>query len=204
MRKSIYTIGYSGFDINSFIEKIKELKISCVIDVRSYPVASDFYEKYSKAYLEPLLIQNNIFYRNYATEFGARQDDNKFYERYGYLDFEEFIKSPQFITGVEKIEKGLKLGYSFVLMCAEKDPINCHRAIMVAKGLKDMGFEIKHIMSDNSIQTQNEIEERLLNLYFPTRKQLNFFEQKTNEEYIEEAYFKQNAKIGYKKEKEVA
>lgn len=204
MDKCIYTIGYTAFDINSFIVKLKELNISCVIDVRSNPVASEFYENYSRINLEPLLKQHNIYYRNYANEFGARQTNNKFYEKYGYLDFAEFIKTQQFISGVEKIEKGLKLGYNFVLMCAEKDPIACHRTIMVGKGMKDMGFDIKHIMADNSIQSQVDIENRLLDLYFPNRGQLNIFEQKTEEEYIAEAYLKQNAKIGYKREKEVA
>lgn len=204
MEKYVYTIGYTAFDIDSFILKLKELKISCLIDVRSNPVASEFYETYSRNNLELLLEQNNIFYRNYANEFGARQQDECFYEKYGFLDFKEFIKTPQFISGVEKITKGIKLGYKFVLMCAEKDPIMCHRAIMVAKGMKDMGFEIKHIMSNNSIQSQDDIEERLLDLYFPYRQQLSLFEQKTIEEYIAEAYLKQNAKIGYKKDKEVA
>lgn len=204
MGKCIYTIGYTAFDIDSFISKLKELSISCLIDVRSNPVASEFYKDYSRINLESLLEQNNIYYRNYANEFGARQNNNHFYEKYGYLDFAEFIKTPQFISGVEKIEKGIKLGYNFILMCAEKDPINCHRAIMVAKGMNDLGFNIKHIMADNSIQSQTDIEERLLNIYFPNREKLSLFEQKTDKDYIAAAYLKQNAKIGYKKEKEVA
>ena len=204
MIKCIYTIGYAAFSLDSFIQKLKEYNITCLIDVRSNPIASEYYKEYSRNFLEPVLKENHIYYRNYANEFGARQSNNKFYEKYGYLDFDEFIKTNQFYSGVEKINKGLNMGYNFVLMCAEKDPIMCHRAIMVARGMKNFNFGIKHIMPDESIQTQEELEERLLNIYYPNSCQLNLFETKSHDEYINDAYAKQNAKIGYRKTKEVA
>lgn len=201
MSGNIYSIGYTSFEINSFIDIIKEHDISCVVDVRSNPVASEYYQIYSRTSLEKILNSKNIYYRNYALEFGARQVDYSLYKEFGYLDFDRFIKTPNFLLGINKIKKGLELGYNFVLMCAEKDPINCHRAIMVAKGFKENGIIVDHIMADNSIQSQIDIEQRLLNMYFPQRGQQNLFEEKTEEDYIKEAYRIQNSKIGYKIEK---
>lgn len=201
MSGNIYSIGYTSFEINSFIDIIKEHDISCVVDVRSNPVASEYYQIYSRTSLEKILNSKNIYYRNYALEFGARQVDYSLYKEFGYLDFDRFIKTPNFLLGINKIKKGLELGYNFVLMCAEKDPINCHRAIMVAKGFKENGIIVDHIMADNSIQSQIDIEQRLLNMYFPQRGQQNLFEEKTEEDYIKEAYRVQNSKIGYKIEK---
>lgn len=201
MSNSVYTIGYTAFEINDFISKLKELRISCLIDVRSNPVASEYYEKYSRIHLEPLLISNNIYYRNYAVEFGARQENYLFYQKYGYLDFELFRESKEFKSGIAKIQKGLDLGYSFVLMCAEKDPCSCHRSILVAKGLKDAGIPVKHIITDGSLLTQEDIEDKLLDMYFPNRAQLDLFNVKTEEEYLKEAYQLQNSKIGYKKDR---
>ncbi len=201
MSGNIYSIGYTSFEINSFIDIIKEHDISCVVDVRSNPVASEYYKIYSRTSLEKILNSKNIYYRNYALEFGARQVDYSLYKEFGYLDFDRFIKTPNFLLGINKIKKGLELGYNFVLMCAEKDPINCHRAIMVAKGFKENGIIVDHIMADNSIQSQIDIEQRLLNMYFPQRGQQNLFEEKTEEDYIKEAYRVQNSKIGYKIEK---
>ena len=198
MSGNIYSIGYTSFEINSFIDIIKEHDISCVVDVRSNPVASEYYQIYSRTSLEKILNSKNIYYRNYALEFGARQVDYSLYKEFGYLDFDRFIKTPNFLLGINKIKKGLELGYNFVLMCAEKDPINCHRAIMVAKGFKENGIIVDHIMADNSIQSQIDIEQRLLNMYFPQRGQQNLFEEKTEEDYIKEAYRVQNSKIGYK------
>lgn len=198
MSGNIYSIGYTSFEINSFIDVIKEHDISCVVDVRSNPVASEYYQIYSRTSLEKILNSKNIYYRNYALEFGARQVDYSLYKEFGYLDFDRFIKTPNFLLGINKIKKGLELGYNFVLMCAEKDPINCHRAIMVAKGFKENGIIVDHIMADNSIQSQIDIEQRLLNMYFPQRGQQNLFEEKTEEDYVKEAYRVQNSKIGYK------
>lgn len=201
MGKTIYTIGYAAFaDIEVFLGQLKRNNINVVIDVRSVPVSSEFYMAYSKSSLEPFLKQHDIIYRNYAKEFGARQENAEYYPN-GYLDFDKFIKSDDFCSGIMKVEKGITLGYKFALMCAEKDPVMCHRAIMVSQGFKNFGYKINHILYDGSFQTQEDIENRLLNLYFPERRQLGLFENKSEDEYIKEAYQKQNEKIGYKKER---
>ena len=73
----IYTIGYTAFPINEFLDVIKHYGIDCVIDVRSSPF-SNYYIDYNKDALENALKQNNILYRNYANEFGARQTNPAF------------------------------------------------------------------------------------------------------------------------------
>lgn len=197
MSRTVYTIGYTSFSIDEFINQIQKYNIRCVIDVRSYPVASEFYHVYSRFSLEPILNKNKIIYRNYATEFGARQTDLSFYSN-NQLDFQKFIKSKNFIAGIEKIKKGIELGYTFALMCAEKNPINCHRAIMVGKGLRDSGIPVKHILPDKTLLSQQEIDDELLDIYFPNRKQLSLFENIDFDTMIEKAYCFQNKKIGYK------
>ena len=84
-------------------------------------------------------------------------------------------------------------------MCTEKDPIECHRAILVTNAFYKEGFTIEHILPDNTIQTQQEVNKRLLDMYYPMRNQLSLFESEnlTDEQYIAEAYKKQNEKIGY-------
>ena len=190
---TIYTIGYTAFSEDKFIDTLKKFGISCLIDVRSYPVASEFYQIYSKSSLEPLLQYNKILYRNYAKEFGARQENRKYYMSEGCVDFSKFANSPEFQSGVDKIKKGCDLNYNFVLMCAEKDPINCHRAIMVARNMALQGFEIKHILADGRIETQDELNQRLLDLY---HYQPSFLQ--TRDEQIAEAYKRKNIEIGFK------
>ena len=128
MNNIIYTIGYTGFSAYEFINVLRDREINVVIDVRSTPY-SERYPDYNKENLERVLKSNQIYYRNYIKEFGARQDNRNFYSSEGYLDFEVFSKSEQFLSGVEKIENSVAKGYKIVLLCAEKKPIQCHRTI---------------------------------------------------------------------------
>lgn len=195
--KEIYTIGYSSFKIEDFIQTLKNNNITCVIDVRSNPF-SEYFQDYNKDILEKKLKKENIMYRNYKKEFGARQEEPSFYPK-GYLDFDLFTKSEQFNEGVLKIAKGIEMGFSFVLMCAEKDPITCHRNIMVAKAFKERGYNIKHILFDGSIESQDDIEKRMIKEYFPERNQMALFdENKSDEDLIKASYNKKNEEIGYR------
>lgn len=199
---TVYTIGYSGFEIKDFIQILKKNKISVVIDVRSSPY-SQYYSDYNKKNLEARLKTFNIHYRNYALEFGARQEKKEYYTEKGYLDFELFSKSKNFLKGIEKLKNAMNKNYRFILMCAEKNPITCHRAILVSRVFFEQGYEIKHILSEQNIISQNEIEEELLNKFFSNRNQLSLFgRQSTERELICEAYKKQNAIIGYFQEEE--
>ena len=194
----IYTIGYSGFKIEKFLETLNFYSIKALIDVRSNPYSKYFLD-YNKNILENTLRKNGNIYRNYDIEFGARQTDKKFYNSEGVLDFEKFSLSPQFQSGVKKILKGLEQNYSFVLMCSEKEPINCHRAILVSRAFNELGIKVIHIMPDNKNFTQKDLELQMLNKYFPDRMQGNLFEGfKSDEELIKEAYKLCNAEIGYR------
>lgn len=198
----IYTIGYTCFDIDNFIEQLKFNDITCVIDVRSIP-KSTYYTDFNLENLQPILEKNGINYRHYAKEFGARQDDRSFYPN-GYLDFEMFSNSEQFRRGLKRIANGIKQGQQMCLMCAEKDPYNCHRCILVSRKLRDEDYRVLHIVGKGKYITQEQIDLRLLNNYFPNRGQISMFndENLTAEELLDEAYRRRNVDIGYKIEEE--
>jgi len=197
----IFTIGYADLEIDDFIKILKEHHINSLIDVRSTPF-SKFHPEYNKPVFSKILEVNKIIYRNYKKEFGARQENSIYYPN-GYLDFSMFTKSQVFIEGMEKIIKAIPLGYKFVLMCSEKDPVTCHRNIMVAKAFYDKGVSINNILSDGSIITQSDVENRLIDIYYPDRDQLTFFgEQLSYAEMIKNCYRFQNEKIGYRIDEE--
>ena len=52
-------------------------------------------------------------------------------------DFEERVKKC-----LAEVKKAQDMGYVVCLMCAEKDPINCHRTILIARNLDKKGFEL--------------------------------------------------------------
>lgn len=196
--KTVYTIGYSGFKINDFIETLHKNGINLVIDVRSKPY-SQYFPDYNKEKLEKTLDLEHVIYRSYAAEFGARQTDKVYYE-HGYMDFELFSQSESFLNGLDKVEKILNIGATPALMCAEKDPFNCHRAILVTRALSLYGYQIKHLLPDSDTVTQFDLEKRLLDFYFPHRYQLSLVdEMQEDNELIIEAYKKRNQEIGFSK-----
>lgn len=202
MIDTVYSIGYSGFSINTFIKTITANEISLIVDVRSRPY-SQYHTDFNKDDIEKQLKRHGIYYRNYAAAFGARQNERKYYSSDGYLDFELFSKSIDFVSGFEKLRNSMAKNYKFALMCAEKDPINCHRTILVARAFHDHGYQVVHLLQNNSIMTQKDIETRMLEKYYPNRNQLSLFEPNLSEnEYIIKAYRKRNKEIGYSVEDE--
>ena len=201
---TIYTIGYTGFTREELVKQLAMRNINVLVDVRSSPM-SERYPDFNRPELSEYLLANGIIYRNYAEEFGARQDDSRFYTDDGYLDFKKFAQSERFLGGIEKILRSAGKKYRFVLMCAEKDPINCHRAILVARAFYERGCKIIHILPQNREITQADIERELLDKYFPRRAQISFDDMDgaiTEEELIDRAYNEQAKKIAYRPEEE--
>lgn len=196
----VYTIGYTAFDQEQMIKTLKKYSIHCLVDVRTVP-ASARLPQYSRPVLEAALKKAGIRYRHYP-EFGARQEDGKWYNAEGYLDFERYMESKAFQSGIHKLQEGMRLGYRFTLMCAEKDPINCHRAIMVARGFSKAGNDVAHICVDSMgkdyLESQQELERRLMLKHGDNPDQMSLLE--TMDERIERAYRKQNEAIGYRME----
>lgn len=198
MKKTLFTIGYSGFpNVDEFVDILKHYEIQILIDVRSSPFSSHF-PNYNKDNLSNALNKNNILYFNYARQFGARQENRDFYKN-GRLDFETFTKSEQFMSGVANVEKSKA---KIVFMCAEKKPIDCHRTIMVARAFSLRGYNIIHIMPNGMKETQKDIDRELLQKFFPKRNQSSLFDtyERNDEDFIRDAYILQNDEIGFREE----
>lgn len=185
-RDMIYTIGYAGATIERFVQILKDKRISILIDVRSIPKSQYFYQ-FNNNLLSKTLEKVDIKYGNWKDEFGARQDNLDFYTD-NALDYEKFAQSQQFKDGIAKIKELEKQDRNICLMCAEIDPLNCHRAILCGKEIFANGIDVIHIIAKRNGETyfenQNDFEKRLLK----TTKINN----------LPEAYRKQNKKIGYK------
>ena len=197
MADTLFTIGYSGFSVRTFISTLQKNNITLLADVRSLPY-SRRHPDYNQDVLSAVLKEYQIRYQSYAAEFGARQEDRRYYPN-GYLDFEQFSKSDPFLSGVRTLAAYTRQGGRAALMCSEIEPSMCHRSILAARAFHRLGFRILHLLPGGRAVTQRELEEELLNKYFPNRGQLNLFEKELSlQEYIDAAYKKQNALIGFR------
>jgi hypothetical protein len=51
------------------------------------------------------------------------------------------------------------------LMCAEEDPLECHRFLMICPALLERGITPLHIRRGGSLEAQRDAEDRLLELH---------------------------------------
>lgn len=200
--KEIYTIGHSTYPIEKLIERLHKYQINCLIDVRSTPF-SQHAPQYNSPELKMYLNNISIIYIYMGKELGARQPDNSLYSKEGYLDFDKFRKTDLFKGGIERIKQGISKGYRIAIMCTEKDPLDCHRNILIARDLYEQDYVIKNILINGEVELQDKVEQRLLDLYFPNREQVTVFEYlsggQKESELLKEAYKNRNKDIGFKK-----
>ncbi len=197
----IYTIGHSNYPEERLIDMLKYYKINTVVDIRGTPY-SKYNVQYNKETIEQSLKAKGFIYIYMAKELAAKRINKISYNAEGYADFEKVVKEKDFIRGIERLKNGCTKGYNIVLLGAMQDPIRCHRSILCGRELEKVGFEIKHILDDYTTCSQREIEDRILDKYFPDRAQMtmDFFlgEGMNEEEMIKEAYKKANKEIGYR------
>ena len=162
----LFTIGHSNMDAPSFVKLLQQHRIENVADVRSSPY-SQYTPQFNREALQATLKQNGISYVFLGDELGARRAERECYES-GQAVYELIAKTPLFNAGLERLLAGAKK-FRIALMCAEKDPLTCHRTILVCRNLKIAGLEIQHIHSDGHLESHAEAEQRLLQtLKLPT------------------------------------
>ena len=200
MSGRLYTIGHSTQKEDEFFRKLKENGVTILVDVRSTPY-SKFAPQFNKDYLEEAARKKGITYVHEAEAFGARQKDVSLYKK-GYLDFNRVRSRPVFKRKISEYAEKIRLGDNVALMCSEKDPTACHRAIMVARGFSLYGLSADHILPDGKLVSQEVIDKKLLDKFFPGHDQPSLFGDvdNNNDDLLKAAYDMQNEKIGYKLE----
>lgn len=189
---NLFTIGYAGFLIKDFITTLKQESIGALVDIRSFPYSSRFSD-YDIKNIKYSLNENNIFYLFLGNELGARPKDTSLYTN-KIADFNKMAKSEPFIEACSRIREGLNK-FPICLMCAEKEPLACHRTILVANSFRKLYPKIRilHIHSLSKIETQEKLDRRIMAMYH--LEQEDFF--KSFDERLEEAYLLREKAIAY-------
>ncbi len=187
----IYTIGHSNYTVEKLIDMLKYYNINCVVDIRGTPY-SKYNVQFDKETIRYTLSKAGFIYIYMAKELAAKRINKQSYNEEGYSDFEKVIKEKEFLEGIERLKNGCNKGYNIALLGAMQEPIRCHRSILVGKALRKAGFDVKHILDDYSIASQDDIEQMLLDKYFKDRGQITIDSlignEKSEEEMIEEGY----------------
>ena len=197
--KVLKTIGHSNLQIETFLDILYYHNINCIIDLRSAPY-SRHNPQFNRETLKTDLEINEIQYIYMGDRLGARHEDKNLLFDNGKVDFDKVKDLPSFIEGIESLfnKNKTNTALNISLMCAEKDPFNCHRFMLVSRALARKNINIEHILSNKSIVSQDALEERLLNKYTDKSPQMSLFEPvKSMTEQLDIAYKKHNINIGY-------
>lgn len=188
----LYTIGHSTQELESFLKLLRQHRIEAIADVRSGPYSQRF-PWFNRERLKDALEQNGIKYVFLGQEFGARRDEPCCYID-NRADYELIAQSEMFQKGLERLKQGLE-SMTVALMCAEKDPLDCHRTVLVARHAQQL-TEVKHILIEGSIETHSELEARMLDKLGMTADDL-FLSQ---EEQLALAYKRRGEEIAYRRD----
>jgi uncharacterized protein (DUF488 family) len=193
-RPVIFTIGHSTHSLEAFAELLRLHSVTVVADVRSAPF-SRFNPQFNKDALKRSLKSHGIKYVFLGIELGARSTDPSCYEN-GRVQYARLARTEQFRGGLERVMRGSHT-HRIALMCAEKEPLECHRTLLVARALAELNVAVDHILADGRLEPHEATMVRLLDLVGLSHEDLF----RTKNELIAEALVRQEERVAYVNEK---
>ena len=187
---TILTVGHSTHPIDVFIDLLFRHRVNAISDVRSTPF-SRVNPQFNRDNLQASLQDRGIAYVFLGRELGARSQDPACYVS-GRVQYDLLAQTDLFRAGLQRVHEGMKT-YRIALMCAERDPLQCHRGILIARQLEASGVRVQHITDDGTLESHTDALRRLL-------RQLRLSEHdlfRSAEELINDAYRIQAERIAY-------
>lgn len=190
MGDCVFTIGHSTHKVTRLIELLRTHGITAVADVRSQPY-SRINPQFNRESLRDALKAAGISYVFMGRELGARTEERSCYAD-GKVQYDLLAATPAFQEGLARVTQGAAK-HRITLMCAEKDPLTCHRTILVARHLVARGVDLQHILEDGRLESHEEALARLLAELGATQRELF----RSREQIVAEAYARRGSQIAY-------
>jgi uncharacterized protein (DUF488 family) len=148
----IKTIGHSNHSIERFVWLLVEGGVSLLVDVRSMPYSRRF-PQFSRERLKKSLAEAGIEYVWEGAALGGKPQAGGSYET--------LAGRPEFTQALDRLIES-RSDATLCLMCAEKEPLDCHRTVLVSRRLAERGVAIEHLLADGAVRRHADIEEALL------------------------------------------
>lgn len=146
----IFTVGHSNHPIDYFIGLLKRHDITALADVRSVP-CSRRHPQFRREALAESLKEVSIAYVFLGEERGGKRAEG----------LAAAARVPAFRSGLERLREGAQR-YRVAFMCAEREPLDCHRTILVARHLRAPDIHIRHILTNGAVEEHDSVERRLV------------------------------------------
>lgn len=190
MTKTVYTIGHSNGTAERLMGLLIQHGVGTVADVRSQPY-SRFNPQFNREDLARVLKASGLEYLFLGHELGARSSNSACY-RDGRAQYSLIAKTPLFEQGIERLQAAME-DRRVAILCAEKEPLTCHRSILIGRYLHERDFDVRHILEDGSLEDHDASLLRLLALHGMQENHLFH----TRDELVAIAYEKQAEQIEF-------
>lgn len=184
----LFTIGHSTHEFAKFLGLLKQHRIEVVADVRSRPYSR--FEWFSRPALEKTLKENGIRYVFLGVELGARREERECYIGLR-ADYDLISLTSAFQSGMKRLRTGVE-GFRVALMCSEREPLDCHRTVLVCRHAKPFA-DISHIHADGRLESHADAEIRMQALFDADQKDLFL----SPEQLLDLAYKRRGEQINY-------
>jgi uncharacterized protein (DUF488 family) len=155
----LFSIGHSNISAERFLAMLQNAGVNAVADVRTVPYSRQF-SWFSQKALAASLSAAGISYAAMGDALGGRPRDDSSY-RDGVADYEAMAAQPDYQAGLGCLLDAAARSRVCV-MCAEREPLDCHRCLLVARSLAERGLAVGHILHDGAIEPHVATEQRLL------------------------------------------
>ena len=156
---AILTIGHSNHPLETFLGLLARHRVTALADVRSTPF-SRFNPHFNRKRLAAALEGRGIEYLYLGRELGGRPDDLACYED-GRIRYDRVARTDWFREGIDAVQRAAA-EHRIALMCAEKEPLDCHRTLLVGQALDERGADVTHVHADGGLEPHPGAMDRLL------------------------------------------
>lgn len=190
---TVFTIGHSNHRLEGFVGLLVRHAVTALADVRSVPF-SRFNPHFRRESLSTALRARGMRYVFLGRELGGRPNDVDGYED-GRVSYERVARTERFREGIDRVVHGAA-AHRVALMCAEKEPLDCHRTLLVGRALDERGIAVVHIHADGGLEPHGEAMDRLLAGSGLEPEDDLFRRRRSREELIAEAIERKTGRAG--------
>ena len=188
----VFTIGHSNHAAEAFLTLLLRHGIEAVVDVRSSP-HSRHNPQFNRKTLQAALAEAGVGYVFMGAELGGRPPDPSCYDGDGRVQYDRLAETEAFNAGIRRLVP-LAGERRITLMCSEKEPLDCHRTLLIAGVLSEQGIAVAHILANGALEGHAAAMNRLLDKFKLPRGGDMF---RSREQLVADAVNRQAEKVAY-------
>ena len=192
LRSPAFTIGHSNHSAEVFLELLHRHRIEEIVDVRSSPY-SRYNPQFNRKAWQAALAEAGVGYVFMGAELGGRPADPSCYDGEGRVQYDRLAETEAFKAGIRQVIQ--RAGECRIaLTCSEKEPLACHRTLLISRVMAARGIAVAHILADGGLESHATAMNRLLDRFNLPRDGDLF---RSREQHVDDAVRRQARQVAY-------